>query len=812
MRALTNDLRYALRMLAKSPQTTLVAIFTLALAIGLNTTIFSAVYSSLLRPLPYAEPDELMMVLESQPDAERLAVPYPNYLDYKAESTTFETLGAMSIAVMTVTGKGNPEPALVEMFSHDLLPAFGVEPLIGRGFLPEEDAPNGARTVLLQHEFWTRRFAADPAVIGQKLTVDGNDWTIVGVLPESFKSLFPSGLVIPLGARAGEPLFRDRAARPEIYMIGRLRDGVTEEQALADLLAIGDGLSQRYPKEYGTTRPLLRPLQEEIAEPLRGGLLLMLAAVTCVLLIAASNVANLMLERAMTRQKEMRIRAALGSGRWRLIRQLLIESVLLAMIGGAAGLLIALWGVDVLSALGPRTLGGLSGPLAINGPVLLYTIAVALGTGLLFGLWPALYASRQDLAQALKESDHHASAGASHLRARGLLVIAEVALAVALLTGATLSLRGLDNALDVDLGFDSQHLMLAGLSATPVPEATPAEAMQFWDEALRNIQSIPGVVSAGWSATAPLVTDQLEQFLPPGAEPSPENMRSATTYLVSPKFIETLDLPLIAGRTFGPQDTAGTPPGLIVDEQFADAFFPGQDPIGQRIRDKLSGLPSVEIIGVVGHVKQNGADAPETNPYQMYYAFAQLPEASQKQVRLIFIHVVVRFSGAMEDIIEPLRSAVASANPTQPVFAVSPYSDHVNHTLMARRSVGGLLGMFAALALVLAAIGLYAVMSNVVVGRTHELGVRMALGAPPRAVVSLVVRQGMKLVAVGIAIGLLGAYGLARTISALQPGSVDETDAASYLAVALMIGAIGLAATYLPARRATRVDPMVALR
>jgi len=812
MLALASDLRFALRMLAKSPRTTLVAIFTLALAIGLNTAIFSAVHTALLRPLVYPDPEELVIVLETQPDVERMAVPYPNYLDYKAQNSTLESLAAMAVTTLTITGKGSPEQVLAELYSHDMLPTLGVEPVLGRNFLPEEDAPNGPRAVLVPHGTWTRRFAANPDIVGETLTLDGAPWTVVGVLPEGLDTLFPSEFLIPLGSRAGDPTFVDRAARPEIYLIGRLKDGVGEAEARTDLMAIGDGLAERFPKDVGTARPVLKSLHDELAEPLRGGLFLLMAAVTFVLLIAAANVANLMLERAMTRQKEMQIRSALGSGRWRLIRQLLVESVLLSLIGAGAGLLLALWGVDFLSAVSPRSISMMRGPIAIDGVVLAYTLTVALGTGLLFGLAPALHASRQDLAQAMKESDHHASAGVEHLRARSLLVVGEVALALTLLVGAVLALRGLSRVQEIDLGFKVDDVIFAGLSATPTPDATPAEAMQFWDTSLRNIAAIPGVESAGWSTAAPLLTDQVEQFLPPGAEPIPENMRSASTYLVSPGFIETLEIPLLAGRAFGPQDVAGTPPGLVIDKAFADAFFPGEDPIGKRVDDKLSGQGSVEIIGVVGHVKHYGPDAPEKVPYQMYYAFAQLPEASQRQVRIIFIHAVVRFAGAIEDVMEPLRAAVAAANPMQPIFAVGPYSAHLDHSLMARRYTSTLLAAFAALALLLAAIGLYAVMGNVVVQRTHELGVRMALGAQPRAVVGLVVLQGMRLVAAGIAIGTLGAYGLARAVAALSPGVVDETDVASYVGVALVLAVIGLGAIYVPARRATRVDPMVALR
>lgn len=813
MRALLRDLRFALRMLAKSPGTTLVAILTLALAIGANTSIFSAVNAALLRPLPYPEPDQLLMVLETLPDVEKMAVPYPNYLDYKAENTTFSSLAAMGVHTMTVTGKGNPEGLLVEMYSHDMLPTFGVKPALGRNFLPGEDAPNGPRAVILKHGYWTRRYAADPEIVGQTITLDGSPWTIVGVTPPDFKSLFPtSELLIPLGTRAGEDSFRDRAARPEIYLIGRTKPGVTEAEARTDLLAIGEGLAARYPADYGNSRPFVNSLNDELAQPQRGEMLLLLGAVICVLLIAAVNVANLMLERAMARQQEMQIRAALGSGRWRLIRQLLVESVLLALLGAGLGLLLALWGVDLLTAVRPAAFGSMRGPITIDAVVLGYTLAVALGTGLLFGLVPALHASRQNLAQALKEADHHASAGSKHLRVRNLLVVGEVALALVLLVAAVLAVRGLARLQTVDPGFDMDHVMFAGISAAPVPGAPPAVAMQFWDQVKTNIEAIPGIESVGWSAAMPLLTDQIEQFLPPGAERSPENMRSAATYLVSPGFIETLKIPVLAGRTFGPQDVAGTTPGIIIDKELADAFFPGQDPVGQRLGDKLSGLPSVEIIGVVGHVKQYGFEGQEKTPYQTYYAFAQLPEASQRQVRIIFMHLVIRHEGEMEAYVEQVRSAVATADPMQPVLTISPFSAHANHWLHIWRYVATLLSAFAGLALVLAAIGLYAVMGNTVVHRTHELGVRMALGAPPRGVIQLVVRQGMALVGAGVVVGAIGALGLSRAMATVLPGTIDATDPSTFLGVTLVLVVVGLVATYIPARSATRIDPMVALR
>lgn len=811
MRALSRDLRFSLRMLVKRPGTTFVAIFTLALAIGANTSIFSAVNAALLKPLPYEDPDALVIVLETQPDAERLAVPYFNYLDYRAENTTLRSLAAMCVHAVTMTGKGNPEGALVEFYSQDMLPTFGVTPLLGRNFLPEEDAPNGPRAVILQHDFWTQRFGADPKVLGTTITLDGNPWTIVGVTPPSFKAMFPSQMLLPLGTRAAEDTFTSRAARPEIYLIGRMKPGVSVAEVRADLMAIGDGLAARYPGEYGDSRPLVRPLNDELTQTPRGELTLLMGAALALLLIAAVNVANLMLERAMARQQEMQIRAALGSGRWRLIRQLLVESLLIALISAGLGLLIALWGVDLLAAVRPTSHLGLRGPLELDAVVLAYTLAISLGTGVLFGLVPALHASRQDLGQALKDVDHHASAGGKRLRVRGLLVIGEVSLALVLLVAAVLAVRGLVRMQSFDPGFELDGLAFAGISASPVPDAPPAVAMQFWEQVRENIAAIPGVEAVGWSPTAPLATHQIEQFLPPGAEPTPENMRSAMTYLVSPGFLEALKVPVLAGRTFGPHDVAGTPPGLIIDEALADAFFPGQDPIGQRLVDKLSGLPSLEIIGVVGHLSDLPG-TPAVAPYQMYYAFAQLPEAAQRQVRIIFMHLVIRHTGDLSTIAEPVRAAVAKADPLQPVLTIFPYRQHGRHILLIHSYIASLLAVFAGLALALAAIGLYAVMSNIVAQRTRELGVRMALGAQPRAVVRLVVRQGMVLVGVGVLVGAVGAVFVTQAMAAAVPDQIDAADPWTLLGVALTLLVVGLTAAYIPARRATRIDPMVALR
>ena len=810
MPGLLRDLRFALRMLAKHRAYTLVAVVTLALAIGANTAIFSTLHAMLLRPLPYDAPDQLVLVSEFQPKFDRMSVAWPNYVDYRARNTTFTEMGAFRNDSVNLTGQGEPEQLTARSFTHSVLPTLGVEPLLGRNFLPEEDAPRGPRAVILTHGFWTRRFAADPAIVDRTITLDGAPHTVVGVMPPDFRFYKSSDILIPLGTRAEAPNFQSRGSHPGLFVVARRKPDVSLEQARADMLAVGDGIATLHPEQYGTTRPRLVDLHTDLAKDHRTGLLLLFGAVVCVLLIAAANVANLMLARAMTRQKEMQVRASLGAGRWRLIRQLLVESSLLGVLGGVLGLLLAMWGVDLLGAARPEAID-LLGPVELDAPVLAYTLAVALGTGLLFGLVPALYASRQDLAQALKDADNRSTAAGRNLRIRDLLVVLEVALALTLLVGAALAMTSLARLQSVDTGFQPANLLTVEVALPTSRYPTTKEMRQFWTELERRVAEVPGVESVSASAGLPFAGAAESSFLPLGEPRGVDNVRMAVAYFVDAGYVETLKIPLLAGRTFTAQDTAGTPPGLLIDQALADKFFPGQSPIGQHLQDGMSDQPSIEVVGVVGHVKHYGLDGPQPAPYQIYYAYAQLPESAQRQVAANMT-LIVRTRVDPMSLAPQIRAAVTAIDPEQPIFAVTTIEEYIARTLAERSFTIALLGAFAGLALVLATVGLYAVMANSVAQRTHEIGVRMALGAQPRAVLRLVVGHGMRLVALGITLGTLGAFALTRMMTALLSDQVSPTDPTTYLAMTSLLLLVGLLATWIPARRATRIDPMLAMR
>ncbi|MCY1071849.1 ABC transporter permease [Nannocystis sp. RBIL2] len=809
MIALLRELRFAARVLAKSPSYTFVAVFTLALGIGANTAIFSTVNAVLLRPLPYEQPERLVVLTETQPKFEEMSVAYLNYVDYRQQSSTFVDMGAFNNASVNITGQGEPERLKAQQFSQSVLPVLGVEPLLGRNFLAEEDRPHGPKAVILTHGFWQRRFAGDPDIVGEPITLDGAPWDVVGVMPPDFRFFGTSDVIIPIGLRADDLNYQSRGSHPGITVVGRLKPAVTIEQATTDLRAVGDGLAKIH-EQVQDTRARLQDMHEDLVEDLREGILLLYGAVMFVLLITAANVANLMLARAMTRQKEMRIRAALGSGRWRLIRQLLVESSLLGLVGGAMGLLIALWGVDLLAAARPQAIEVL-GPVEIDAPVLAYTLAVGLGTGLLFGLVPAIYASRQDLAQALKEADHRATAAGGHLRIRNLLVVFEVALALVLLVGAGLSLRGFARLTDVDPGFEPGDILTMELSLPTARYDTATEVRRFWTELERRVAEIPGVVSASASSGLPFAGASESSFLLAGEPRVIANTKMAVAYFVDAGYFETLKIPLHAGRTFTTQDTTETPLALVIDQALADKFFPGQDPIGQQLQEGMTDKGVAEIVGVVGHVAHYGLDGPQRTQYQMYYAYRQLPEQIQARVAS-GMTLSVRTQGDPLGYATQVREAVTAVDPDQPVFAVQTLEQYIADSVAPRRFTSALLSVFAGLALLLAAVGLYATMANSVAQRTHELGVRMALGAQPRHVVWLVVRQGLVLIVAGAALGLVGALALTRLMTSLLTQQVSPTDPATYFGVTLLLVVIGLLAAYVPARRATRIDPIGALR
>ncbi|MCY1065024.1 ABC transporter permease [Nannocystis sp. RBIL2] len=813
MRSLFHDVRFALRMLVKTPGYTLVSVLMLAFAIGANTAIFSAINLMLLRPLPYDEPEELVVVLENRPEFERMAVPYQNFLDYRARNSTLSGLGTTGYDLVSTTGAGDGEveKLLVEMQSHDYLAMLGVEPILGRLFLPEEDLPHGPRSLLLSHAYWTRRFAADPAIVGRELILDGKPWTVVGVLPPEHRAFFPFHAAVPIGTRADETLFKDRAARSQSYTVGRMKPGTTLAQVQADFEAIGEGLQRDYPELFGASRPQVLPFQSELVRDYRTTLLLLVGAVGCVLLIAAANVANLTLERAMARRRELSIRAALGAGRMRLVGQMLVESVLLALVAGGLGLLVAVWGVDLIRVSMPFDfIFALNGAIEIDRQVLAFTLVVALGTGILFGVAPALFASREELAQVLKNADHHASAGSQHLRARDLLVVVEVALALVLSVGAVLATRSLSAIQRSDPGFDPNNVVGAMVSLSPERYKTPADIRQVFDEVQRRVAAIPGISQVSLCSGLPgYIGSEYDTVYPFGVSRTPDNAKMATLHRVDVGFLELVRIPLLAGRTFGPQDATG-PTVVVIDKQLAEKFFPGEDPVGKHLQDRLSGQPSVEVIGVVGHIKQEGLDTPDRTPYQMYYSYQQLPVQSLGVGLLMYM--LIRGDSDPQPLAPQIREAIASVDGHDPTIGVEPLARGLERSMKPRQLAAKLLAMFAGVALLLAAIGMYAVMASAVAQRTRELGVRMALGAPPRAVVALVVRQGMTLVGVGLGVGAIVALGATHLATALLTDEVAATDPLTYVAVALGLALVGLLATYIPARRAARIDPMLALR
>jgi putative ABC transport system permease protein len=804
MDALLQDVRYGIRLLFKHRGVSLVAVAALALGIGANTAIFSVVNALILRPLPYPNAERLAFLHEWSKQIDNMSVAYPNFLDWRAQNTSFDYLAASNFQAYNMTGEGEPERLVGANVSADLFRVLGVQPALGRAFTAEDDRPGAERVAVIGHSLWQQRFGGDPGLIGRALTLNGQSYTVVGVLPQGMRPYPQFGaqktqLWTPIGLLADN--YSNRENHPGIYVAGLLKPGATVEQAQADMAAIARRLSEQYPNSNRNLEVRVQSLHERVVGDTRTPLFVLLGAVGFVLLIACANVANLLLARAAARAREIAVRAALGAGRVRLIRQLLAESVVLALAGGILGVLLAYWGITLLLAAAPANVPRLE-EVRIDTTVLGFTALLALLTGVFFGLVPALQASTPDLHDTLKDSIRGTTGGRSRLR--HILVVTEVSLALVLLIGAGLLIRSFWHLSNASPGFSADNVLTVQLvlPASQYPDASAQRG--FYNRLMPRLASLPGVTGADMIVPLPLGGGGWQTGFWIEGRPAPDLGEYPSTDIarVSPSYFRTMGIPLLRGRAFTEQDHENAPLVAIVDERLAKDYFPGEDPVGKRLQfGPLNSPVFVEIVGVVGHVKNYGVEA--DSRVETYFPYLQSPVPP--------ITLMLRTSGDPLSIASGVRNEVLAVDANLPVFNIRTMASLVNDSVASRRLTAILLTVFAAVALVLAAVGIYGVMSYAVAQRTHEIGIRMALGAPQGSVLRLVVRQGMTLAGIGLAIGLAAAFGVTRWMETMLY-NVSATDPGIYAGIAALIALIALAASYVPARRAARVDPLVALR
>ncbi|HWS87824.1 MAG TPA: ABC transporter permease [Pyrinomonadaceae bacterium] len=801
MTTLLQDLRFGVRTLAKRPGFALVAVLTLALGIGANTAIFSVVNAVLLRPLPFKDAERLVIVYEATQSVPRDFVSVPNLEDYRAGSRSFEGFTTFVPQSVNLTGAGaEPERVIGAFVTSSFFPVLGVQPARGRAFTTEDDAQGGGQVALITHELWQRRFGADPEIIGRSLTFNGEPYTVVGVMPAGFR--YPTIAPDVLLPAQKWPNYKVARSAHNNWVIGRLKPGVTREAAQEELRAIALRLEEAYPEENRGRTVEVVGLHEQTVEDVRPVLLILLGAVGLILAIACANIANLLLARGASRQKEVALRTALGASRMRLLRQFLTETMLLALAGGAVGLLVAQWGVDALLALNPRDLPATQ-KVGIDGRVLLFSLGLSALTGVVFGIAPALQLSKTDVTSGLKESGRGGGEGRERTRLRSVFVVSQVALSLVLLVGAGLLLNSFYRVLNTSPGFDPQNLLTMEYRLPRNRYAKGEQQWAFHREVVERVRALPGVESAAVVRGLPFSGNGGAQtYLVPGQTPPPPGQeQKALENAIDPNYLAAVGLPLIRGRNFTHADGPDTPPVLLVNRTMAEKLWPGEDPLGKRLE-----LPEVkvtaEVVGVVGDAKQY--DIAERQRPQMYTAYAQNPH--------IFGTLVVRARGVEAlSLAESVKKTVWSVDPEQPVWKVRTVEYLLEQNVAGRRFVLTLMACFAGLAVLLTALGLYGVISYTVAQRTHEIGVRVALGAQGRDVLRLVLSQGMKMVLIGLGLGLAGAYAATRLMAGLLYG-VSATDPLTYAGVALLLAVVALLSCYLPARRATRVDPLVALR
>jgi predicted permease len=797
MYTLWQDLRHGTRMLLKKPGFTLTAVLTLALSIGANTAIFSVVNAVLLRPLPYPEPEWLAMVWEKRmrEGSNDTFVSPADFRDWQARNHVFENMAAQISTEMALSGEGEPERIRLGNVSAAFFEVLGVKPMLGRSFLAEEERGRH-RVVVLSHALWQRRFGAERGVIGRTIQLNGEPYAVIGVLPPSFR--FPDEKIeawFPLDFTTGQ--MRARTAH-FLNVFARLKPGATLEQAQNEMERIGAQLEQEHPQDNRGHSALIVPLQEQWAGRARRALLTLLAAVGLALLIACVSIANLQLVRATARQKELAIRLALGAGRARIARQLLTESMVLAACGGAAGLLLALWGGDALSGLLAQDVARLSGA-PLDGRVLGFTLALTFLTGVLSGSAAAWQASRLNLNETLKEGGQHG--GSARQLVRATLIVAEIALALVLRAGAGLMLRSFIRLQQVATGFNAEHVLTAHLS---LPTARYPERNQtaiFFRQLFERLRALPGVRAVGATNLLPLDGGDMSRYLAiEGYENNSQEPARAHPRVVTPGYFQALELRLLYGRLLAEADDGQAPPVAVINETAARRYWPGQNPVGRRLH--IEGTEEWrEIVGVVGDVKHWGLR--ESVRPEVYLSWWQIPQWSG--------YLVVRAEVNAASLASALRKQVGGLDPNLPLANLRVMEEVIAGSIKGPRSYTLLLALFAGAALLLAAAGIYGVMSSVISAHTHEIGIRMALGAQAHDVMRLVIGQGMRLTLVGVAVGLTGAFALTRLMENLL-FEVKATDPVTFSAVAVLLTLVALAACWLPARRATQVDPLVALR
>jgi len=804
-----NDIRYAIRSLMKRPAFTFVAVLTLGFGIGANTAIFSVVNAVLLQALPYPAPEQLVSI-KKNPNAGGIpGLAAYEYLAWRDRSKAFTEVAAYSDDNFNLTGLGEPERISCAQVTASLFPLLGVQPLQGRVFSQEEDRPAAAGTVVVSEGFWQRRYGRNPAMIGSDLTLNDKKYTIVGVLPASFR--FPSEYEIWMPMALDPVVETQGDTFSLIDVVARLKPGMSFQGAQADINLISQQVSEQHQAQGKEALPRavvdITPLQRELVAGIRKTVLVLWGAVGLVLLIACANVASLMLARTLGRQREIAVRAAVGARRWQLIRQLLTESVLLGLAGGLLGVLLATWSTNSLASLIPaelaNTINNFKG-IAINRQMLVFTVLVSIGTGIIFGLAPAVSASRPDLVKALREGAGFAVSGFGWRSLRAWLVVAELALALVLLLGAGLMIKSFARLSNVETGFDKDNVLTGRINLPRSRYRAPDKVAAFYKDLMQRVQSMPGVEIAGAISHTPLRGfGQIRVFRIEGQpDPVDRHERMIPVGVITPDYFRTLEIKRLSGRDFDEHDTPAGHPVTIVNEEFARRFFPNDNPIGKRIS---AGCPKDElcreIVGVFGNIRQDGLT--EAASPEIYLSYQQGPVNGMT--------VVLRSNGNPANFAGSLRREVSAIDSSQPVYDVKTLSQRVDEAVASTRSLMFLFSGFATLALVLATVGIYGVVSYSVSRRTREIGIRMALGAQAKDVLRLVIQNGMTMTLIGVGIGLGGALALTRLLASLLFG-VTPTDPGTFLMVSMVLTAVALVACYIPARRAAKVDPLVALR